>query len=323
MAIDMRQWLVEMGVPVANIDATLASMGDVSTVAEKVEKATLRQSDYSRNMNDLQAKQTALEANQKKLDDANERLNQEMVEWGQVQAEGGKVTEKMRRDMATAQAEVTRLTTIVTTKATELGLDPKEIIGETPVVTPPAGGGRTQPPDLEGYVRVEDVNTRLGNMGDYLMTLPTEVMVIVNEHKQLTGEDLDPRTIVQEVKTRATDKMNRNADGTFKKPLDARAVWEGMHDIPTKRAAKAEEARQAEIKAAEQRGYERRTSEDAIPGAQPVGRHSPVLRQAGNAQEHGSRAPRPSGQARQDHVSKAASALATHKYRTGQPAAGT
>lgn len=309
MALDLKAWLTEMGVPADKLDAVLPALGD--DVAANIEKSTLRQSDYSKQMN-------TLTGDRRKLDEANERLNLEMVEWSEAQNNGTVITEKMRKDLAKAQGEVARLSSVITTKAEELGLNAKDIIGEVvPVVVPTPAG-----PDLSGYAKFSDLDTRFGNVGDYLMQLPVEIGVIQHEHQELTGEWLDPREIIKEVKARATDKLNRNTDGSFKKPVDPRSIWEETHGIATKRQTRQTEAHTAELKAAEERGYERRATEAALPGQQPIGRHSPVLRQAGNALEGGSKAPRPGQAGHASRLSGAATALATHKYRPGGQAAG-
>lgn len=312
MALDLKQWLQEMGVPAHKIDDVIPSFG--GDVAVNIEKFGLRQSDFSQRMDGLAAKEKSLGDAQKKLDDANERLNAEMVDWAETQRGGGEITEKMRADYAKAQGEVARLTAVITTKATELGLDPKTIIGE---VVPP----KVEPPvaNLDGYAKIDDLNVRTGNIGRYLMGLNTQINKIQHEHQQLTGEWLDPETITAEIEARASDKLNRNGDGTFKKPIDARAIWEEKYGIPEKRAAVAKTKHDEEIRTAEARGEERARSQAAIPGQTATGRHSPVLVRGGD--DKGSKLPRPSQAASFDRVSKAASALATHKYR--QQGSGT
>jgi hypothetical protein len=316
MALDMKAWLQEMGVSAHKIDDVISSFG--GDVVTNIEKFGLRQSDYSQKMDGFTAKEKSLTDAQAKLDDANERLNAEMVDWAETQRGGGEITEKMRADYAKAQGEVARLTAVITTKATELGLDPKAIIGE---VVP----SKVEPPptNLDGYAKIDDLNIRTGNIGRYLMGLNTQINKIQHEHQQLTGEWLDPETITAEIEARASDKLNRNSDGTFKKPIDARAIWEEKYQIPEKRATKSKTEHDTEIRNAEARGEERARSQAAIPGQSATGRHSPVLTRAGEA-DHQSKLPRPSQAATFDRVSKAASALATHKYRQqGSGATGT
>lgn len=310
MAIDLKVWLRDMGVAADKIDTILP---DLTPAAGKIES-------YGLSLAEATRRQTELDVKTAELATANERLNLEMVEWGETRAAGEPITAQMRTDLAAAKGEVARLQSVITTKAAELGLDPKTVIGEVvPVETKPAAAT----PDLTGYVKATDLDARLGQTGRYLMTLTPQLIKLGSEHLALTGEVLDPEVIVAEIEARATDKLNRNTDGSFKKPIEARAIWEEKFGIPEKRAARAAEVHTAELKAAEDRGYERRATEQALPGQQPVGRHSPILRAAGNATPEGSKATRPSQAAKSESISKAASALATHKYRTspGQPAA--
>jgi hypothetical protein len=309
MALDLKAWLAEMGVAADKIDAVLPTLSD-PTVATNIEKSGLRLSDYSRNMTALQTKQTELDA-------ANERLNQEMVEWAETQNAGGKITEAMRNDFAKAQAEVTRLKTIVTSKATELGLDPKTIIGDdapAPVVTPPV-------------VPARDPNTvtqeQLGSYAKFSLMLNTQLPRIQHEHQQLTGEWLDPAEVMGEFEVRASDRLNRNADGTFKKPIDLIKIWEEKFAIGEKRTAKATADAKAHDDAIREEGRQEIRSQAAIPGQIARGQHSPVLKAAGDPATHVSKLQRPSAVAQTDKISKAASALATHRYRGagGRPAA--
>lgn len=314
MALDLKAWLAEMGVPADKVDAVLPTLSD-PTVTTNIEKSGLRLSDYSRNMTALQTKQTELDA-------ANERLNQEMVEWAETQNAGGQVTEKMRQDFARAQAEVTRLKTIVTSKATELGLDPKAIIGEeTPASEKPAA--KLEQPNLDGYVRQD----QLGAYGRFQLMLAAQMPRIQHEHQQLTGEWLDPAEIISEFESRAGDRLNRNADGTFKKPIDLIKIWEEKFTIGEKRTAKATADAKAHDDAIREEGRQEIRSQAAIPGQIARGQHSPVLKAAGDPATHVSKLQRPSAAAQTDKISKAASALATHRYRGaggvggGRPAA--
>jgi hypothetical protein len=308
MALDLKAWLVEMGVPSDKIDGLLPALSDPA-VAANIEKTGLRLSDYSRQMTGLQSKQAELDA-------ANERLNLEMVEWAETRNQGGEVTEAMRRDLAKAQGEVTRLKSIVTTKATELGLDPKTVIGEE---APPA---RVDPPpaavpNLDGYVKQD----QLGAYGRFQLMLARDLPRIQHEHQQLTGEWLDPGAIISEFETRASDRLNRNADGTFKKAIDLRAIWEEKFDVAAKRTAKDMATREAEREAAREEGRQEIRSQAALPGQQAPGRHAPIFTRPGNADP--AKTPRPSQVANADRISKAASALATHRYRTTMvPATG-
>lgn len=313
MALDLKAWLKEMGVKEDKIDGILPELAGAES---NIERATLRQSEFSREMDGLRAKQTALDA-------ANDRVNQELIEIAAMRADGGTASTEMLTNLAKAQGEVTRLSTIITTKAQELGLDPRAIIGEAAPAPAPAGGG-TAAPDLTGYVKADDLNQRVGQVGSFMLDLAAELPAIQHEHHQLTGEFLDAKSIIAEFKTRASDPANRNRDGSFKKPADIRTIWEEAHQIPEKRTAAQTAAQTQLITDAEQRGYQRARTEGTLPGETPVGRHSPVLRQAGDT----ARVPKAANTStapatRSNRISSAASALATHRYANGQRPAAT
>jgi hypothetical protein len=312
MALDLKAWLLEQGVPAHKADDVMPLLAG-TPFAENIDKSIGTIDRLTASATKLQEREAALTAAQTKLDQANERLNQEMVEWAEERAKGGVVTDQMRADMAKAQGEVTRLSAIVTSKATELGLDPKAILGEPPVVTPPARTDVT-PPNLDGYAKTADINKQLGSYGRYLMTLPATLLRIQHEHQTLTGEWLDPEVIVREIETRGSDPRNINRDGSLVKPIDATAIWEEKFDIQAKRTAKAAADSKAHDDAIREEGRQEIRSQAALPGQQPQGRHSPVLRQAGDT-AHAPRLQRPSSAASADRISKAASALATHRYR--------
>jgi len=307
MAIDLRAWLTEIGVAADKIDTVLPI---IEPTAANIEKATLRQSDYSRVMNDVRTQQTALDA-------ANQRVNNELLEVAEMRAAGEPITAKMRTDLENSQAEVARLSSRLNTLAVQAGIDPATIV---PVQAPPQ---RTdaQAVDLSGYVKTDEVNRQLGQFADYFVTFPAELQSIAQEHFDLTGERLDARTIAAEIRTRAGDKHNRRADGTLVKPVDARSIWEEKHDIATKRAAKATSDMDARLNAAREEGRQQVRTEAALPGATPIGHHAPVFKRPGDAQAP--KTPRPSQSAHNDRISGAAAAIATHRYRpAGTPQPG-
>ncbi len=310
MPLDMKAWLKDLGLTDDKIDTVASALADPS-IAANIERATMSRADYDRQA-------AALTTKQAELDAANTRLNEEMIAWADTRDAGGEVTEKMRQTMAAAQGEVARLHAIITSKAGELGLDAKTIIGEaTPVVNSPASGATsTAQPDANAITR-QDLLQMSGNLADYFLSFPAELAALQHEHQQLTGEYLDPRPLVAEIRARAQDPRNKNRDGSLIKPVDARAIWEEQQGIAAKRDAKATKDRETLIAAAEQRGYERARTETTLPGAEPTGRYSPVLKSA--AKPDHSRLPdgqrRGAPVARMDRVSAAASALATHRYR--------
>ena len=283
----------------------------LTPVAGEIEKDGLRLQDYNRSMDKLRTDQQALK-------DANDRLNAEMVDWAATQSAGEPITKKMRDDLAKAQGEVARLQSVITTRATELNLDPKEVIGEAAPAQP---AQPVQPAiDTDKFLTREDHQRALGEFTSYLMTLPAELQQIAQEHHALTGEYLDTRTIVSEIQTRARDKGNRNSDGTVKKPIDARAIWEEQHQITDKRAAAATAAHDKEITEAEERGRQAARTEAALPMGATPGRHAPVFRKAGETRDHMvQHAQRPTNVARADRITSAATALSEGRYRNKGP----
>ncbi len=299
--MDLKAFLLEHGVKPDQIDAVLPAL---APAADALDKGFLRQSDYSRLTGELQIKQTA-------LDTANERLNQEILDWNAARDAGEPITEQMRNDLAKAQGEVTRLTTILTTKAAELHLDPKTIIGEVVSAAPANREPAAQVVDLSGYAKAEDINARLGRFADYMMLLPAEVNDIAQEHFDLTGTRISTREIMQEVRDRASNKANFDTAGQPKKPIDARAVWEEKYNIPKLRTDRAQAAHDEEIRQAELRGEDRARTQHTLPGAEAPGRNAVVFKHPADHKPALQRGPA----AVLDRVSSAAASLATHKYR--------
>lgn len=298
MALDVVKWLKEdLGLD----DAIIADVGPKLTpVAGKIEAGYLRQSDYSKQMDALKAQ---IKTQQDELAAANERLAAEVAEWAVVQAKGKDATEKMRTDMEAAQNDVLRLQQALRKTATDHQLNYDDLVKGIDVKPPVKVDDKTNVIDTSKFVGT-DQHAALTRMA---LRLPAQLAAIQHEHHELTGEWLNPETIIAEIETRAGTPRNA-------KSLEARDVWEELHGIPAKREAKAKEKHDKEIADAEARGAERARSESQLPngGAPPVGQHAPVFRQ-----EHKSVLQRPSaGVPNQSAVT----ALRSGKYR--QPPAG-
>lgn len=276
MALDVKKWLKdELGFTDAELTDEFVARFD-TTRAEKIEKGFLRQADYSRRMNELQSK--------------NDQLTQEIADWTEVQTTTATQAEERRVALETLETEKLKLHQAVTRLAEQAGLKVDDVLKgveppKRPEATPPAAFDPTP------------LQTQLGAATSYLLTFATELPIIMAEHKALTGEDLDPRKLRDELVTRANAK----------KGTDPRAVWEEMYGIGEKRTAKATADRAAEITAAEQRGREAAKSEAAIPGATAPGTHAPVF--TGNRKSALER-PQPGR-----NTSGFAQSLASGKYR--------
>jgi hypothetical protein len=257
----------------------------------------------------LDTKTAEIATAQTELRSANERLNAEAAEWAKLRADGEPMTAQMRTDLADSQAEITRLTSHITSLAAQAGVDPKTILKAAKIVPNTDDLHKPQPVDLSGYVKAEDVRTALAGVMDYAITLPAELQSIASEHQALTGQILDTRPLVAEIKARAADKAN-------KKPVDVRTIWEEQYQIPAKRDAKTAAERATEIKAAEDRGFERARTEQVLPGSQPTSHVRSTVLRVINGPEHKSgltaERQRPMSGV-PERISRAASSLARHR----------
>jgi hypothetical protein len=240
---------------------------------------------------------------QTELKAANDKLNVEMTEWASLTAAEQKRAKDQQASLEAAVTRSAQLEARLTALAQEHGVDPKPLIEGT--VTIPK---KEEPPPAPPIDVSKLVSTDVfGNVSAYNMTLATAVPYIIEQHRLLTGESLDPRFLNAEIQQRA---------GKQGAELDPIKIWEEKFGIPEKRAAKARAEHEAEIKAAEARGEDRARSEMAVPGAQAPGRHSIVFGQrdaTGNVAARTSLLKRPQPEST---VRAAAQALATHKYRS-------
>lgn len=290
MAFDLDGFIKELGATDEEATTLKAALGKPERLT-LLEKNQLRQADYSKNMNTLQSEQ-------KKLTDAQTRLDAEAAEWASLSASEKEAATKLRTDLEASQAKVLTLTQRVQRVASDAGLDPVKALE-----------GIDQPPPKKEEPKVDPIDTskfvgadQFGTMSEYLFNLSIELPLIAQEHFDLTGERLDTRALRAEITERAKQKGAN---------LDPRSIWEEKYQIQTKRETKTQAAREAEIKQAEQRGFDRARSESALPVPPSQGVRSPVLRT-------------PTGEPRQSVLKReqpetgvmaAAQALATGKYR--------
>lgn len=246
--------------------------------------------------------QAEIEKTRKQLAAENERLNEEMAEWARLSAKEKAEATELRASMEQARVRAVQLETRLTNLATEHGVDPKSLLEGTAAI--PAKKEEPVAPAIDPNTLV--TRQMYGETMGFALDLPAQLQYIADEHRELTGQRLDTREIVNEVKARAGKK-----DAV----IDPVKIWEEKYGIPAKREAKAAELRKQEDAAAEARGYERARTEMATPGASAPGRHAIVF---GNRGADGTTAPRTSVLKRpqpETGLRSAAAALATHKYR--------
>jgi len=287
MAFDTRAWLKDLGfndLEIVDLEPKFHPR------ASDLEKHQLRQSDYSRFVNEYKAKNDQLAQEYKAK---NDQLTQEMADWASVQATTAAEQQQKQAALDALEQEKLKLTQAVTRLAEQAGVDPKTVLG-----------GELPPPKPKDEPKPFDpapVYGAIGGVTEFLLGLMGSMPAMADEHYRLTGERLDSRKIVEEVKARAAKK----------EAVDPVAIWEGLYDIPAKREAARQKAHDDEIKAAEQRGREAARSEAAIPGTQAPGIHAPIF--LGERKSAMAR-PQPGR-----NTAQFAQALASGKYRTPTP----
>lgn len=299
MAFDLDAFLKELGAT-GDEEKTLRTALEKPDRMTLLEKNQLRQADYSRAQDKAKADLAKAEGDLKaKI----ARVDAEAAEWATLSASEKDASLKLRSELEGAQARVLKLTQRVERIASDAGLDPAKALEGIDQVVPPKEP-KVDPIDTSRLVGVDQFNS----MSEYLFNLSVELPAIAQEHFDLTGERLNTRELRAEIASRAKEK---NAN------LDPRAIWEEKYQIGAKRETKTNESRAAEIKQAEQRGFERARTEAALPIPPSRGVHSPLLRVNGEKHESVMKRPAP-----ETAVRGAAAALATGKYRP-QPAGTT
>lgn len=245
MAFDIKHWLKnDLGFTDAEITPELVASFEPK--AAKIEGGYLRQSDYSKFVNEYKTK--------------SDQLTQEIADWTEVQT-GSAAEATERRDMINQlEKDKLALTQAAKDLAERAGVKLDDVLKGVKVPEPKV--------DVPVAFDPGPLTQQIGGVTTYLLNLATELPIIMAEHKALTGEDLDPRKLRAEIVARS----GRKGEVT-----DPTAVWEAMYGIPDKRTAKNASDRAAEITAAENRGREAARSEAAIPGATSTGTHAPIF----------------------------------------------
>lgn len=293
MAFDVKKWLVEdmkFSADEAEKMAAAFTPERISTLEATYGDATT----YRRTNKEIEKTQADLKA-------ANDRLNAEMAEWATLTAKEKEQATELQKSLEAARVRATQLETRLTNLATEHGVDPKALLEGTTVI-PKKEEPKVEPIDTSRFV---DTNV-FGSLMDFQLSLPANLQAIEREHFALTGEHIDTRDIIKEIKARAGKK-----DAV----IDPIAIWEEKYQIPAKRQEAAKKAHDAEIAAAEARGAERERTNAALPGPTSPGRHSIVFQRPG---ADGKVEPRTSVLKRpqpESGVRATAAALASHKYR--------
>lgn len=280
-------------------------IADMTGLEDVIEKHQLRQQDFSKKQDiltkEIAEQKRALEEAQAKLEERNNRLNAEIAEWGTVSAKTKGDVEKAQKELKALQSRFEKATERVRSLAEAAGQDPDAAVAELTA-------GAAPQVDLTGYARTDDVTKNLQTLARMALTLPSQLMTIAREHHALTGEDLDTDALVKELETRAGTQGNQRS-------LNIRDIWEEVHGVSDKRAAKETERINGLVEEAHKKGLEEGRSQLEVPGgsAPPPGRHSAVLTTI-NRED---RAPKLERPVRADRQTSAIQALRSGKYREG------
>ena len=288
-------WLISLGFTESRASELLANDADVP-LFDKAREGHLRQSDYDRKMNTLKVE----------FDTKQAQLDRDLAAWAEMQAEDGTRTTAQLKKIQDLETSIFKQRQAIDAFATANNLDVKQILGDQPAVPAAQPAAPVAPAlDPKDYLKASDV----ASMFDYTLNAAMLLPAIQAEHQRLFGQPLDTRELQQEIFARVKAKQ----------PIDLQQVWETKHNVPAKRIEVAETQRQADLKAAEERGYGKRVSEESLPGARPVGHNSPVLvRQGGAPIESKLQRPQPGSR-----ITGAAEALASHRYRPAVAGQGT
>lgn len=283
MAFDVQKWLTdEMGFT-AEEATTLAPQ--FSSRSDKLEKGILRQSDYSRQMNDLKKLEGQLAAN-------NEKLNADLAEFATMTAgEQGEAT-KLRERIEAAETKAFQLTQKISRYAETNGIDVKEVLGDVEPVK------KVEPVAFDDKTLRSDVRNQIGGVASYLLDLNASIDDIAEEHQRLTGERFNRREFIAGIKADIAAGKTENIDPVKR--------WEAQYQIPTKRTEAANKAVDDRIAAARAEERAAVLSEQALPGQQRPGEHAPVLKLGESKLQR----PQPG-----NRLTGAVSALATGRYR--------
>jgi chromosome segregation ATPase len=284
MGFNVQKWLTdEMGFTAEEAAALTPQFMDRS---DRLEKGILRQSDYSRQMNDLKKLETQLAEN-------NEKLNADLAEFATMTAgEQGEAT-KLRDRIEAAETKALHLTQKITRYAETNGIDVKEVLGDVEPVK------KVEPVAFDDKALRGDIRNQIGGVANYLLDLTAVVDDIADEHQRLTGQRFNRREFIAGIKADIAAGKTENIDPVKR--------WEAANNIPTLRT-EAETKRQNDaIAAAKEEGRMAGLSERALPGEGRPGENSPVFKMGGESKLQ---RPQPG-----NRLAGAVSALATGRYR--------
>jgi hypothetical protein len=233
-------------------------------VAGKIKEGQLRQSDYSKKM-------AAIQTKQEELTTADRRLTEELAEWSRLKAEGNVEAETLQRQIEQHQQEKLAMEQALARAARDAGKEAKDYW--KPSAATPDTPKPVSPPVVPPNVLTKD---EFGAAAAFFLDVPVTLQTIAAEHQALTGQPFNSEQFLAQMREAASSKKS-----VFGSGKDVRAFWEQTWDIPAKRQAQADAKLAADLKAAEDRGYQRARTEEATPTAHPAGTRAPVFQRTG------------------------------------------
>lgn len=254
MGFELQQYLKDLNADGSLNDEELkqmqAALGKDKVLARLREKHEdgLRQSEFSKKMNDLTEKETATLA-----------LQQELIAWrneadGKLKAANLTVRQE-REARAAIEAKLKHAAETYNLDPEALGLTSGEGKGGT--------DGKGDQPQTPTYVKQEDWEKEMGEMRARFPILPAIIHDLSAEHQTLFGKPLGN---VTELVQKAMEQ---------KKAL--RQVWEEDNKVPERRTQLQEEGIQARITQAVTQREAQLRSELQLPPTPRAVDHSPVL----------------------------------------------
>jgi hypothetical protein len=250
MAFDIQAWLKELNTDnVLSAEELTALQGAVSkpAVLKKIEEGTLRQSDYSRKMGELQQKERETVA-----------LQTSLKEWkatADKQIEASNLTAK-QKEQRLAQIEAS-----VKAKASEYGLDIAEII--PPESTPAPVVPQNQDPQSPRFLAREDWEKAQAEMARNYPLLPAALHDLSVKHRKTFGTDLEDTTSLVRKAMESQKPLAQVWEEEFKVADKLKEIQEA--DV-NRRIAEAVAAKENQLR-----------SELQLPAPRPEAGHSPVL----------------------------------------------
>ena len=293
---DLKGWIADLGVSDEERAQLETILGKAPDRAEKLKGSVLRQSEFSRKMNDLSTQMTAKERALADKEAEIEHERGQLVQW--KTGADTKLTDaitkadKLERERFALEQKMRAL-------ATDYGVDVSDVLpaAGTP---PPAAAPVASALDTSKFIDRDTYQN--GVIG--MVRTAAQIQKLAAEHRRLFGSELDnPEELVDTVLEAAKKGQTINLQG----------AWESKFKVADKRRELDEAAVQKRIDDAVKAAEMKVRSEANIATPRPTGAGSPILAQFGKKTPDGA----PGG------IEGAVQAYNTGKYRPSDAGASS